>query len=272
MLFNPYILILSGSILLLFSAYKIYIETETLRKAEMDLKNERGKLQEEKQNLEKEKSSLRTQLIDAQEECANLKSDISLARKNQVGDWLKGLFKQFKLTTHDRVSIYCVVEDNFHMVHRYSDNPSLCNTAIHQYPLHKGVIYHTWCHNKCYENKCVSYDENEDEYLKYISMTYGYNIDEIKNMKMKSCHYLGLSIKEKGVNIGVIIFESTRVTSLVESSITKIENYCKDYNEYLCGFVQEYILDIDKDNTVRHSLYNSENDKEIYRELVGGQK
>lgn len=265
---NPWLLVVGGVIFLIIGNYRLYRENVRFKKIEKDNSDLNSKIN----TLEDERKNLRNALTSTQEEVANLKNDIYKARRTQVEDWLKGLFKQFKLTTEDRISIYCVVEDVFHMVHRYSDNPSLCSTHFHQYPMEKGVIYQAYCHNKCYDNQCPQFQDDNEGYYKYMEERYSYVRYDIESITMKSCRYLGLSIKQKGRNIGVVLFESTNKSNLAEKMVKGIESYCKDYEQYLCGYVNEYITDINTDNTRRKSLSNSSNDQEIYKELKGGNK
>ena len=271
-LFNPYICIILGTIILLVTSYRLYKDQEkfsSLEEKNRSLEKDKEHLEDKNKSLIKEKEELQKDLNVTQEECRKLELDIFFARQKQVEDWLKGLFKQFTLTTKDRISIFCVVDNTFHIVHRYSDNPSLCNKTKHQYILKRGVIYEAWCHNRYHEFECPVYENGPAEYVNYISNKYGYEKDEVNSLNMKSCRYFGLSIKETGKNIGVIIFESISNENLGNEIIASIEDYCKSYQDYLCGFIKEYISDINKDNIKRHALSNSNNDKEVINELRG---
>lgn len=277
LVFNPYVLIIVGSGILIFASYKQYIQTSNLVKSIDSLNKENESLKESNRQLISEKEQYHKSLEKSQEECALLNIDIIQARRTQVENWLKGLFKQFSLTTYDRISIYCVVDNSFYLVNRYSDNPSLCRNTIskianleNKYPMEKGVIYKAWCHNKHYDSNCPAYIEDEEGYYSHMSREYGYDREYIAKINMKSCRYLGLAIKEQGNNIGVIIFESTNKNNISKSAIAKIEAYCKDYNDYLCGFIEFHINNIGIDNARRNST--SSNDAQIYEELMRGKQ
>ncbi|HDR1242065.1 TPA: hypothetical protein QB250_001262 [Pasteurella multocida] len=257
-LINPNYWIWIGILLYVISAYIVHNENQNKNRKISELKKEKRELE-----------SSRERLNSTQEELNNLRIHFDQERRNKVKDWLKGLYKQIDLSTYDRISIYCVVEDKeFHLVNRYSSNPELSKSNTKSYILDKGVLYNAWCHKQHYDDQCPEFSEvNKEDYYSYISSRYNYVHDELKKMKMKSCRYFGLAIEDRNDNIGVILFESLKPDNLKEEIIDKIKEYCENYHDYLCGFIREYIVDINNEKNKKESLKDNDTDRDILENL-----
>lgn len=256
--FNPYLWGIISIALYILSGLKTHKNNEKLEK-----------LESENKHLSSTNSELRSKLNSCQEELSVLKSSFDNEKRNKVKDWLKGLYKQIKLTTYDRISIYSVINgEEFHLISRYSSNPELSKSNTKSYILDKGVLYKAWCHKKHYDNQCPEFfQEKENEYYEYISKTYNYELDELHTMKMKSCRYFGLAIEDKNENIGVILFESLKPDNINEELLDDIEDYCDNYHDYLCGFIREYILDINSEKDKKESMKDKNPDQDILNTL-----
>lgn len=253
---NPYAGMIISALIFIWSELGNYFDKKDIMAENDNLKNDTAEL-----------LSLRKRLNESQEDCEGLKQEIYNVHLKQIKTWLKGIYKQVNLSTHDRISIYFVVEKEFSILSRYSLNPVLCEIHTRKFPLERGVLGHAWRHNEYRETGSPAFDpKNPEEYYKYMEGKYSYSREVLDGINMKSCRYLGLSITDADENIGVILFESLKEDTLRPEIIDKIIKYCNDYQSHLCGFVKDSIV-YDKAMSLKKSSTANDNDAAALAEL-----
>src|SRR5690606_23419158 len=78
--------------------------------------------------------------------------------------WLKTAFKQHKMNSNERVTIYFELNGEFSLLARYSSNPMHKVVHRQKFPLNEGVISQAWSHGKCIENTCPSHKSDAIKY------------------------------------------------------------------------------------------------------------
>ena len=85
-----------------------------------------------------------------------------------------------------------------------------------------------------------------------MEKNYGYDKVKIDTLQMKSCRFIALSINEADTHIGVIVFESVLSNHFKQQKINQINEYCKEYQSYMCDFIRDGIK-LDKSAKVASS-------------------
>lgn len=225
---NSYLWILIGAIIYFSSEYIRYektkeIETQnnTLKESVKKLKGLGAAVNGYQENIQ----ALNIQIYDLQNRLA-------------VG-WLKTAFKQHKMNSNERVTIYFELNGEFSLLARYSSNPMHKVVHRQKFPLNEGVISQAWSHGKCIENTCPSHKSDAIKYRDYLSKKYSFLPETIDSFQMKSCWYVAIAISKADDNIGVIVFESTEPDILNETELDELISYCKSEQSHLAQFIDE---------------------------------
>lgn len=169
--------------------------------------------------------------IESRREQGNLRK----IHKDLVESWLQNIDMKIKMSHAERVSIYFADNNSFYILGRYSKNPKLEKIHTQKFPLDKGVLSRAWEQDECTEFNCPVHEDDSEGYINHIHKEYGYDHSKISGFTMRSCDYLGISIKDRGKNIGVIIFESE--SRSLENKYINIKEVIDSYNEQIRGLI-----------------------------------
>ncbi|WP_319380662.1 hypothetical protein [Thiomicrorhabdus sp.] len=236
---NPYSGIGFGSVFLLLGSLGIYLDQNRQNKEIKDL-------EEDNREIKQTRSDLNL----SQEALQESKSKILEIHEELVQTWLKGLYKQFNLDTHSRITVYYEYEKQFYLLARYSSNPRYTEKHRLKFSLNEGVISKAWQHGIHIEKQCPNHETSSVSYGEYMQENYGYDSDKITNLTMKSCRYWAKSIADADINIGVIVFESTEENFIDENECEKIEAYLNTHQSQLAKFVRDS-LTFDKEVSLK---------------------
>ncbi|NUF23224.1 hypothetical protein HUN23_10635 [Acinetobacter oleivorans] len=225
---NSYLWLFGGAIIYLLSEYVRYEKTKKIEGENKSL-NERII----------ELNGLSTAVNGYQENIQALNSQIYDLQNRLAIGWLKTVFKQNKMNSNERVTIYFELNGEFSLLARYSSNPTYKMVHRQKFPLNEGVISQAWSHGKCIENTCPSYNEDVTQHRDYMSQKYSFLPETIDGFQMKSCWYVAIAISKADDNIGVIVFESTNQNVLNETEIDGLISYCKSEQSHLAQFIEE---------------------------------
>lgn len=108
--------------------------------------------------------------------------------------------------THQRISIYCHVGENFVMLARHSASPRLESTGRGVYPADRGVIGDAWDKG---ESSRRDWPENREDWDKLQCALYDIPPEDVARLSMHSCSMVALRLTHDGKHVGVIVMEST---------------------------------------------------------------
>ncbi|WP_201527755.1 hypothetical protein [Psychrobacter frigidicola] len=197
--------------------------------------NDSKKLLEDKKNAEEKLKKLTIKHNDLSESLKKEEGNLRKLHENLVESWLKNIDMKIEMNHAERVSIYFSDNNSFYILGRYSKNPKLEKIHTQKFPLNKGVLSRAWEKDECTEFNCPIYTQDNEEYEDHIHNEYGYDREKILAFTMRSCDYIGFSIKDRGKNIGVIIFESE--TRSLEEKLDNIKDVVNSYNEQIRGLI-----------------------------------
>ncbi len=255
--FNPFTYLILGASFLLFGGIGTY----------RDQRYQQDRIDTlEKNNAELD--SLKRMLNSSQEDIQLQKAKMLELNFDLVITWMKGAFKALDLTSNDRITIYYEYDGVFSLLARYSSNPTYKVIHRQKFPLNQGVISRAWQHGSYIERGCPSW-EQPDEYKRFMVDTYGYEVDKIDLLTMKSCRYLAKAIVDADDHIGVIVFESSDSAFFdVENREEQILAYCEGSQGQLSKFVRDG-LSLDTEIGVRREGKAVSVESDIL-ETVGG--
>lgn len=250
--FMPWVWLLLGSLMIIYGGKGTYIDQKNL-----NIRNE--ELSKEINNVDQ----LKEQINSVSEDSELLQNELAELQIKLVITWLKGSARQLNLGTHCRATIYYYINEKFHLIARYSQNPKFAEVHRQAFPRNKGVISKAWEHGVCIDIENIPvFDENEQRYKEYMQEYYGYEPDKIDKLTMKSCQYIAISVVEADKHIGVIVFESNKKTLWKTQKVAQIKKYCSDYQSYMVEFIHGAIK---YDKTVK---ITSSNDRDVDDEFV----
>lgn len=251
---HPYLHFIYGVLLLLWGLSGTQKDYE-------NLENRNKTLEEKIVELEKNENSLNGAI----EEIAMLNAHLREKHEQLVKTWLKGSFSSLLGdNTHARVSIYYFYNDEFYILSRYSPNGTLGKIHRQKFKQNQGIISKVYRHLMWHENEIPSFEESPDSFYAFIKQKYGYEREQLEKYQMKTSRYFGQAIREAGVVIGILLFESIRAQDLhSEEQIHEIKEYCKDNWSHLCQFVRH---GIEHDITVKYHD-NVRTDQDVLGEL-----
>lgn len=224
---TPHALLALGGLALAFGALGTYVDQNRQHNKIEEFSNENQRLKD----IEEELNS-------AQEEMQINRSKVIEIQQELVTTWLKGVCRSFCLGSEERATIYYEYGEAFYLLARYSKNPVYAKVHRQKFPLNQGVISKAWQHNRHIDRRCPHASE-EDEYREYLQGEYGYELEKIESLTMKSCRYLGKAIVDADVHTGVIVFESTKEDFLTYEKCEEISKYCETNQGLLAKFVRD---------------------------------
>ena len=257
-LINPVFMTLYGGGLMFLGGKGIYDDTAFIDNDREELRRENAQT-----------GQLRAKYGSVIEDCISLKWEIKKVHQRLVETWLKGLFKEFDLDTHCRISVYYAYAGQFNLLARFSKNPVYSGVRTQKFPINKGVISKAWQHSEYVENKSPEYEEDEAAYASFMGKHYGYDEDRIQNLTMKSCFLFGKAIADADKNVGVILFESDKRGKFSEGLLDDIRRRCDEFQSYMAEFVRDAI---NYDSTLKADTFNNEAEKGFFEKFKGGQK
>ena len=251
-IFNPITSMGIGGLLLIYGTLGTYFDQNKQKQTNIKLEEENQRLQE-----------LKTALNSSQEDIQEYQSRIYKLHKELVATWLKGASKHLNLDHNERVTIYYEFEGEFYLLARYSKNPIFNKIHRQKFPLNKGVIGKAWQNEIHIEENAPSSDQYE-EWLKYMSETYSYEVTKLKSLTMQSCRYIALAVIDADVHIGVIVFESINSNFINchnddDRENGTIQKYCRNRQSQLSQFVRDGIgfdreIDIRRNDNIKPSV------------------
>lgn len=198
--------------------------------------------QDKQQKEIRNSDTLRMQLNHAQEAFQSGLAKTRILQTDFAQNWLSHAFKNLKLDSFARVTIYYEVDREFILLARYSCNPDISEVHMQKFPIDKGIISQAWRHGIHIEKDAPSYDDDASIFEGFMTKKYEYGSRKINSLSMKSCRFIAIAIKQADHNIGVILFESTDKGFLNgEEQCDKIEKYCTDNHGQLSKFIREAI-------------------------------
>ncbi|MCL6352653.1 hypothetical protein [Pectobacterium polaris] len=267
---NPYLYIIIGACVLILSEIGGHLKKNDLFNENLHLKQTCTENETSIKSLSNDNSLLKSEINTEQEKTQKLREEICAVHIKQVTTWLKGVYKQMNFTFSERVSIYFKVNQEFHILDRYSSNPDYKEIHKQKFSLNQGVISKAWQRGVYHELNAPVYSDDNNIYHEHMMKIYNFSENEISNLNMKSCRLLGVAITDADENIGVILFESTSEDSLTKILAEDILEYCKNYQSHLCGFVKDSIMY--DDELKRNKVASKSNtDQEVLDKLGGAQ-
>lgn len=165
------------------------------------------KTKESIEKLTKENQELKRKYIKNEQYSEN----IGLYLENIPKEFLRNVSKFLKLKNYERISLYVLAGNKFHIIGRYSENPTYDRNGRDSYPAESGYI-----------SKCLSNDNGKEyyvkeklpadnkKYLEVVTKEALMSEDEINKLSMKSKSYFARVIKDEKKNVGVLVIESTK--------------------------------------------------------------
>ena len=221
--------------------------------------------------LEKENPKLKDDLEASIEENGLLKSNISELHGELVRAWLKCTSNELQMSTKERITIYYYYDPSFYLLARFSLNSEYSEIHRETFKRTKGVISEAWKYQECIKIKgCPSFKDDPEGYYAYSKEHYNYSETACKNLTMKSCQYIAISIKEMDECIGVIVFESDHPEVFNSEKVEKITAHCEKSISYLIGFTKKgielgqeaKIVKLEAPNEVEKKFIDQLSDKE----------
>jgi len=181
--------------------------------------------------IQEENNELNNEINDLSYYNYNLMFENWNVLKTLCNEKLKKLVNDLNYESEVRASLY-LYDDTvkaFHTPGRYAQDPELNKQGRFLYPSDVGIIGVAW------KNKDNEYEENfsnhnygTKQYLKILEMKYNLNVEDIKEFRMESVHFITIKIKNNGYNIGIILFESEKSGIMqldkVETELEKEKN------------------------------------------------
>lgn len=93
----------------------------------------------------------------------------------------------------------------------------------------------------CIEFECPSSDEL-NAYKSFMNEKYGYELEKLESLTMKSCRYVAKAVSDAGVHIGVIVFESESGDFVKQEDDEKVKSilaYCEEHQSQIAKFVRD---------------------------------
>lgn len=149
-------------------------------------------------------------LIEKKDQLEAYSDNVSSFLEELPKDLLKNVSKFLGLKNSDRISLYVVDEEGFHIIGRYSENPYYNEHGRMKYPIDKGYI------SKCLKNNNGKpyfsrehLPEDKAVYRNVVSSETNMRKNDIKNLSMQSRSYFTRVIKDNSdKNVGVLVIES----------------------------------------------------------------
>lgn len=256
---NPWVWLLSGIAISIFGIWG----TDRFEKKQQTLIDE---LREDQRNLE----STKRRLDFAYEKTEAQGSRLREMQSELVKASLQSSFTVLGMNSNDRVSIYYELDDEFHLLSRYSSNPELSKPHRQKFPLDQGVISQAWQHHVHCDEECPHSGE-QDRYESHMKVKYGYEAETVRAFTMKSCRYLGFSIMDAGSPVGVIIFESTDVDFLNgDFDAEGIKSHCAKYESLYSKHLRSG-SSLNRELRAKAGRTGDSIDEDILAQIRGGQ-
>ena len=238
----------------------LFIVAWSMRQSHID----KQKLSDNNENLTKVNNKLESDKRILTEQIEDIKGDFRLLNEHSIESHLKIINDNVGLNTNHRMSIYFETNNSFLILGRYSDNPKYKKTHTIQFNIDKGALSKTWEEGYYEDFACPKFGGNQKAkkpYYDYNKDIYDYPKTKVNKLNMKSCNFIGFSIKDSGNSIGVILFES--IENDLESKKELIISALDDYQNVLARLVR-----LGKDyNHIIHSTLNK-NDISPEEELI----
>lgn len=173
--------------------------------------NDKENLVQERNNYKNENEKLTNQNKGLLEEMEIMKGDFRLLNKQSIENHLKIINNTIGCSSCHSISLYFEYNGLFLILGRFSENPKLSIINTTQFPLDKGALSKTWEQEYFEDFSCPVFSNNKDskkKYYDYQKSTYDFSKQKASSLNMKSCNYIGIRIKDNGIPIGVILFES----------------------------------------------------------------
>lgn len=229
LIWNPMSGVIVGSLLIMFGAIGTYRDQKNQSNIILDLTKEQSRIRE-----------LEISLDDAQEESESFKNELSRAHENLAKAWLKMASITLGLGSTERVTIFCENQEHFFNIGRFSSNPVYSKVHRDKFQLDDGVVSKAWQHRECIEDGCPSY--KDDGYNAYLAEHYGLDEERISNLKMKSCRYIAIAIRDAYEHTGVIVFESTSMDFINQEMVKAVRQHCAGQQSQLAKFVRDALV------------------------------
>lgn len=256
---NPWVWLLGGIAVSVFGIWGTH-QFETKQQALIDEMREDQRTHKSTQR----RLDLAYEKIEAQE------SRLREMQSELVKAALQSSFTGLGMDSNGRVSIYYELDDEFHLLSRYSSNPELSKPHRQKFPLDQGVISKAWQHHIHCDHECP-HSGDQDEYEAHMKAKYGYEAEAVRAFTMKSCRYLGFSIMDAGSPVGVIIFESTDVGFLNgESGAEDIKTHCVKYESLYSKHIRSG-SGLNRELRAKAGRTGDSIDEDILAQIRGGQ-
>lgn len=231
-----------------------------MRQAHVDkskLLSKNQSLLEERENLDQEKKGLL-------EDIDTLKGNFRLLNESYIESHLKFISDKVGFGKDHRIPVYFENDDSFYILGRFSSNPRYKKKHTIKFAINKGALSRTWENGSFCDFDCKSFKNAKKTYLKYQKQHYGFDEDKINKSNMKSCSFIGYTIRDNGTPIGVVLFES------VEQDLNDfnglIENIFLEYEVVLSKIVRS-----GKNYThIIHYGNNANNPEDELLQKIGG--
>lgn len=238
----------------------VVITIYAMRQAHIDksgLLSNNQLLLEEKENLDQEKRGLL-------EDIEALKGDFLFLNENYIESHLKFISDKIGFGKNHRISVYFENDDSFYILGRFSSNPIYKKKHTIKLAINKGALSKTWESGNFCDFNCKSFKNAKKTYLKHQKQHYGFDEDKINKSNMKSCSFIGYTIRDNGTPIGVILFES--IEQDLETFQSSIHSILLDYESVLSKMVRS-----GKDYShIIHSNDNTSNPENEFLKKIGG--
>jgi hypothetical protein len=152
-----------------------------------------------------ERASLKSRVADLEGDNAALQNSLKRQGRND----LVQLGKQLRFFSSERISLFAVAKNSFHLVARHSPNPAYESQGRHDYPLDQGCLGRAWRESVA-SAELPDPNVDKQEWQQAQLKDHGIPLLVSQAFVMKSRTYVAFRIDRSGVKqpLGVVIFES----------------------------------------------------------------
>lgn len=221
---------------------------------------DKEKLSNKNKELDSENKELDSKNKELLEKIEMIKGDFRLLNQQSIESHLKIINDAINLGVDHRISVYFEHNGLFLILGRFSNNQKFRIIHTTKFPVDKGALSKSWEQGYYEDFKCpiFSVDVNKKSanksYYQHQKNHYGFDQKKVDSMNMKSCNYIGLHVKDNGIPIGVILFES--IQNDLGANKDVICEVCDQYLNVLAKLIltgKEYENIIYLDNVQRNS-------------------
>lgn len=239
---NPWLYFISGAVSLLLGAIGISKDHKNLSEKIGALTQANNELKGEITDITRLSDNRRAELDKQAEDTHSLRGDIATLHEELVRQWLINFPTPKDKKSYCRVSLYYYSEKSFTLLARYSENPRYSRMHKQRFSQNEGAISKAWQHGEWIDSDCPDYTQDVEAYLAHHKEMYLFEREKTVSFTMKSCRIFALAVKDAGIRIGVVVFESDKPDALNARVIKELKEHCAKYESNMAKFMRQGML------------------------------